>query len=190
MSARVVGESAEPAADGGTISTGLMGAFSAGLDVPLDRPGQRSSRRVHLVGMVLACLSGAIGAVVLVGYAVREEWIVEIAPSLPPMYPNAALALLAGALSVVGAQSHRRGLNAVAAAAACAVFSIGAIGLVLDVGGAGRTWFEALFPSGFVVATTPVGGRPVIASCLALMLVGSTRRLSAAASHDRLTLIR
>lgn len=117
MSARVVGESAEPAADGGTISTGLMGAFSAGLDVPLDRPGQRSSRRVHLVGMVLACLSGAIGAVVLVGYAVREEWIVEIAPSLPPTYPNAALALLAGALSVVGAQSHRRGLNAVAAAA-------------------------------------------------------------------------
>lgn len=169
-----MGESAEPAADRGTMSAGLVSAFSAGLDVPLDRPGQRSSRRVHLVGMVLACLSGAIGAVVLVGYAVREEWIVEIAPSLPPMYPNAALALLAGALSVVGAQSHRRGLNAVAAAAACVVFSIGAIGLVLDVAGAGRTWFEALFPSGFVVATTPVGGRPVIESCLALMLLGST----------------
>ena len=62
--------------------------------------------------------------------------------------------------------------------------------LVLDVGAAGRTWFKALFPSGVVVATTPVGGRPVIASCLASMLLGSSRRLSAAASHDRLALVR
>jgi hypothetical protein len=156
----------------------VMDALGVGLDVPLDHPGQHSSRRLHLIGTVLAWVSGAIGAAVLVGYMLRQEGIVQIAPSLPPMYPNAALALVAGALAVVESQWDRRDSRAVAAAGALVVFGIGAIGLVLNVAGAGHTWFEALFPAGFVVPTTTVGGRPVIESCIAFVLLGSSFILS------------
>ena len=179
MTERLDGGAAELAARRRTLLTRFMGALGVGIDVALDRPGQRSSRRLHVIGTGLAGFSGVIGGAVLVGYVVRQEWIVEIAPSLPPMYPNAALALVAGALAVVGAQWDRRGGRAVAAAAAWVVTGIGAVGLVLNLDGAGRTWFEALFPAGFVVPTTPVGGRPVVETCLALVMLGSSCTLSA-----------
>ena len=155
-----------------------MVALAGGVDVPLDRPGQLSSRRLRVIGTGLAWFSGAIGAAVLIGYMARQEGIVQIAPSLPPMYPNAALALVAGALAVVGAQWHRRLSRAVAVAAAWVVTGIGAIGLVLNVAGTGRTWFEALYPAGFVIPTTTVGGRPVIETCIAFVLLGSSFVLS------------
>lgn len=94
------------------------------------------------------------------------------------MYPNAALALFAGALAIVGAQWDRRASRAIAATAAWVVTGIGAIGLALNVAGAGRTWFEALYPNEFVVPTTAVGGRPVIETCIAFVLLGSSFILS------------
>ena len=155
------------------LSSRMMDALNVGLDVPLDRPGQRSSHRVRVIGTGLAWFSGVIGGAVLMGYVLRQERIVEIAPSLPPMYPNAALALVAGAVAVVGTQWKRRTSRAVAAAASWVVFAIGGIGLVLNLAEVDRTWFEALFPAGFVVPTTSVGGRPVIETCLAFVLLGS-----------------
>ena len=180
VSARVDGGGAEPAAARRILSTRVLGALGVGLDVPLDRPGQRSSRRLQAIGTSLAWFSGLIGGAVLFGYVARQEMIVELAPSLPPMYPNAALALVAGAVAVVGARWDRRDSRsvAVAVAAALVVFSIGAIGLVLNVAGAGRTWFETLYPAGFVVPTTAVGGRPVIESCFSFVLLGSSFLLS------------
>ena len=146
----------------------------------IDCPDQRSSRRLHSIGTGLAWFAGVIGAAVLVGYELRQEWIVEIAPSLPPMYPNAAVALVAGAAAVVGAQRARLAVRVAAAAGAWLILGIGATGLALNVAEAGRTWFDALFPAGFVVSTTPVGGRPVIEACLAFMLLGSSFVLSSA----------
>ena len=128
----------------------------------------------------MAWFAGVIGAAVLVGYVLRQEWIVKVAPNLPPMYPNAALALVAGATAVAGAQRDSRAIRAIAAACAWLILGIGATGLVLNLAGAGRTWFDALFPAGFVVSTTPVGGRPVIESCLAFTFLGSSCILSSA----------
>ena len=157
-----------------------MDTFGLSLDVPLDRPGQRSSHRMHVVGTALAWFSGATGAMVLVGYLTRQEWIVQIAPSLPPMYPNAALALIAGAVAVVGSQRNRPESRAAGAVAAWLVLAIGLVGLVLNAASADRTWFEALFPSGFVAPTTPIGGRPVMETCVALVVLGSTLVLNSA----------
>ncbi len=178
VSARLEGLGVESVSPRRALSTRLIDALSFGLDVPLDRPGQRSSRRLHAIGTGLAWFSGAIGAAVLIGYVTRLEWVVEIAPSLPPMYPNTALALVAGSVAVVGGQWDRRQSRGVAAAAAWVLIGIGALGLVLDVAGSGRTWFEALFPAGFVESTTPVGGRPVIETCIAFVLIGSAAVLS------------
>ena len=174
MSARIEGEGAGDPATRQTLLARITGAFVPGLDVPIDRPGQRSSRRLRSIGIGMAWFAGVVGAAVLVGYVLRQEWIVKIAPNLPPMYPNAALALVAGATAVVGAQRDRRAVRAVAAACAWLMTGIGAIGVVLNMAGAGRTWFDALFPAGFVVSTTPVGGRPVIETCLAFALIGSS----------------
>ena len=163
---------------GQTVLNTVVGALSAGFDVPLDRPGQRSLRRLHVLGKGLALFSGAIGSAALVGYVLRQKWIVQIAPSLPPMYPNAALALLAGTISVMGQDWDRRTSRAITSSAALMVTGIGTIGLALNVADADRTWFEALYPARFVVPTTPIGGRPVVETCIAFMLLGSSLLLS------------
>lgn len=180
MSARVEESGAAPVAAGRNMWTRLIDSISVGFDVPLDHPGLRSSRRLRVIGTALAWFSGVVGLTVLVGYAARQEMIVEIAPSLPPMYPNAALALAAGAVAVVGSQWDRRESRAVASIAAYVIFGIGTIGLALNVAGTGHTWFEALFPTGFVDSTTTVPGRPVIESCLAFVLIGVSSVLSSA----------
>ena len=103
MSARIEGGGDHVAASLRALSTQFVDAFSLGPDVQLDRPGQRSSDRLQAIGTALAWSSGVIGATAWVGHIARQEWIVELAPSLPPMYPNAALALVAGALALGGA---------------------------------------------------------------------------------------
>ena len=135
-------------------------------------------RRLYVFGKGLAWFSGAIGAAALVGYVLRQEWMVQIAPSLPPMYPNAALALLAGAFSVVGQDWGPRRNRAVTVSGALIVTGIGTMGLALNVADADHTWFEALYPANFVVPTTPIGGRPVIETCIAFMLLGSSLLLT------------
>ena len=160
MSARVEGSGATSTVAARSVWTRIIDSMSVGFDVPLDQPGQRSSSRLRAIGTALAWFSGVVGLAVLVGYAARQEMIVKVAPSLPPMYPNAALALSAGAVAVVGSHWERRESHAVASIAASVIFAIGAIGLILNAAGTGPTWFEALFPTGFVDSTTPVAGVP------------------------------
>lgn len=138
-----------------------------------DQPSYRAATavRLRLAGIAMAAFAALVGLTVLVGYAIRSSTIVELGPSLPPMYPNAALGLLLGGLGVLGVD--RSGRERVGAGIAAAVVTlIGSVGLVLHLAGANRTWYEALFPAGFVEATTPVAGRPAVETCLALVLLG------------------
>jgi hypothetical protein len=88
------------------------------------------------------------------------------------MYPNAALGLACGGAAILG--MGRGGWQRwVATLGGVGVTLIGLVGLYLHLTGAGRTWYEALFPSNFVAATTPVGGRPAPETCVAFVLLGS-----------------
>ena len=144
------------------------------LPVIVDRPQvlERSMLRAERWGVRLAVVAGAIGVSVLLGYQTRTTWIVKLSSGLPPMYPNAALGLLCGSVAVVG--SRRSGPWRVAAAiGAIGVGAIGTAGLALNVAGAGRTWFEGLFPAHFVSPSTLVPGRPAPEACLAFVLLAA-----------------
>lgn len=141
--------------------------------LPSDRPRQRatSALRLYRLGAGLAWISVLTGAAVLIGYATRQAWIVKLSPGLPPMYPNAAIGLLCGGLAVLGA-GRTTAVRVLASGCAVVLTAVGGIGLYLNLATAGPTWFEHLFPAGFVAATTPVGGRPVVETCVAFMLLG------------------
>ncbi len=150
-----------------------VGRSPAGL--PVDRPGLRakSALRLYRIGAGLAWLSAVTGTAVLVGYATRQAWIVQLSPDLPPMYPNAAVGLLCGGLAALGA--GRQGVvRWLARVGALTVTAIGVVGFWLNLAVDHRTWFETLFPTDFVAATTPVGGRPVVETCVAFVLVGTS----------------
>ena len=120
--------------------------------------------------MRLAWVAGVIGAAVAFGYLTRTGSIVKLSSGLPPMYPNAALGLICGAVAVLG--SRRNGpWRLVAGVGAGVVGAIGSVSLGLHIAGAERTWFEGLFPGDFVRATTPVAGRPAVETCLAFVLL-------------------
>ena len=126
--------------------------------------------RVERWGVRLAWATGVIGAAVALGYLTRTGWIVRLSSGLPPMYPNAAIGLICGAVAVLG--SRRSGpWRVVAGVGAAGVGAIGSVSLGLHIAGAERTWFEGLFPGGFVIATTPVAGRPAVETCLAFVLL-------------------
>ncbi len=138
----------------------------------VDRPQirERSAMRVERLGVLLAVAAGLIGTTVLLGYATRTAWIVKLSAHLPPMYPNAAIGLVAGAVAVLA--SRRSGpWRVVAAGGVVGIAGIGLVSLWLHIAGSGRTWFEGLFPTDFVAATTPVGGRPAPETCLAFILL-------------------
>lgn len=138
----------------------------------IDRPLHRATTALRLEqwGRFCAIAASLIGLAVLIGYATRSASIVKLSPGLPPMYPNAAVGLLAAGVAVM--TSRRRGWwRHVTAACALLLGGIGAVGLWLNVGRYDRTWFEALFPRDFVAATTPVGGRPVAETCVAFVLL-------------------
>lgn len=154
----------------------MRGPVSAApFEVPIDRPTHHVgwALRLQTASRILAAAVLVLGALVLVGYAVRWRVAVQLWPTLPPMYPNAALALSCGALGALGvhATGPRRTMAFVAAALAGV---IGSVELVLNVASARRTWVEALFPDDFVRATTPVAGRPVVETCVALMLLSTS----------------
>ena len=143
-----------------------------GLAIDVDRPQvrERSALRMQRWAARCASVAGVIGALVVLGYLTRTAWFVKLSSGLPPMYPNAALGLICGAVAVVG--SNRSGLwRLVAGVGVVGVGLIGAVSLGLHVAGAGRTWFEGLFPGNFVSATTPVAGRPAPETCLAFVLL-------------------
>lgn len=147
----------------------------------VDRPHlrERSALRLGTLGVRLAMVVVAIGAAVLVGYVVRVGGIVRLSPRLPPMYPNAALGLVCGGVAVA-ASTRTHAWRLCAALGVAGIGGIGAIGLALHVAEAGRTWFEALFPTDFVAATTPVGGRPAPETCVAfILLAGASATLVA-----------
>ena len=140
--------------------------------IVVDRPQlrERSALRTERWGTRLASIAGAIGAFVVLGYLTRTAWIVKLSAGLPPMYPNAALGLICGAVAVLG--SRRSGPWRLAAGVGVVgLGAIGAVGLGLHIAGAERTWFEGFFPGDFVSATTPVAGRPAVETCLAFVLL-------------------
>lgn len=140
-------------------------------EMVVDQPGHRSTTALRLErwGIGAAVCASLIGSAVLVGYVTRQSSVVMLAPRLPPMYPNAAIGLFFGGIAVIASRST--GLwRWVAALATAIVGAIGTIGLWLNVGRYGPTWFD-LFPNDFIDATTPVGGRPVAETCVAFILL-------------------
>jgi len=105
---------------------------------------------------------------------------VRLAPSLPPMYPNAALGFVCGGAAALLDRSKGTVPRRVAQVLSAWVFLTGAAGLLLHLSGAPVGWFEVLWSDDpFVAATTPTPGRPVIESCLAFMFVGASLTLGA-----------
>ncbi len=153
-----------------------MPAVSAATDLAtgpvIDRPAFRTgtSLRLEQLGAGLAGLVITLGVAVLAGYAIRNEQIVQLARSLPPMYPNAALGLICGGVGVVASRRHGP-WRALAMVATVLLAAIGVVGLWLNIAESDRTWFEGLFPIDFVAPTTPVGGRPVAETCVAFILL-------------------
>ena len=145
----------------------------------VDRPVHRATTALRLerLGTYAAGSASLIGAAVLVGYATRSPSVVRLGPQLPPMYPNAAIGLLCAGIAVI--TSRHAAWRWVAAIATAIVGAIGFVGFWLNVRDYGSTWFD-LFPDDFIVATTPVGGRPATETCVAfILLAGALASLTA-----------
>lgn len=142
---------------------------AATLDQPVERTA--SALRLETAALVLAAGAILIGLAVLLGYAVDNDAIVRLSPSLPPMYPNAAIGLACGGIAIIASRG-RRSVRAVAGVAACVLLGIGVVGLVRNLQKAGPTWYEVLFDEDVVTPTTPVGGRPVAETCVAFIFLG------------------
>lgn len=157
----------------------------AELDRPLHLVGLPATLRA--VSRTAALAAMLIGASVLFGYVVEWRLAVELHPSLPPMYPNAAIGFVLGGVGALLASSHRPDRQRLALAAFAVVFAGSAATFLLHVFDVGPTVLEALWPddSGFVVATTPVPGRPVVESCVAFMGVSAAGMVLATRSSAR-----
>ncbi len=134
--------------------------------------------RLQQIAGGLAWAALTVGLLVLLGYAVGSARLVELSPTMPPMYPNAAIGLALGAAAVLAV---RREGNSRWVGAGCAggTVAIGAVELILHLVGAGPTWVEGLYRPDLVEASTRVGGRPVAETCLAFILVGTSLTLIA-----------
>lgn len=142
---------------------------TATVDEPVERTG--SALRLETAAVVLSVIAIVIGVAVLVGYAIDNAAIVKLSPSLPPMYPNAAIGITCGGIAVIGSRRHGS-VRVVAGLAALTLLGIGVVGLVLNLQKADPTWFEFLFDEDVVDATTPVAGRPVAETCVAFIFLG------------------
>ncbi|MFN8023898.1 MAG: SpoIIE family protein phosphatase [Acidimicrobiales bacterium] len=156
----------------------------ADLDRPLHLVGLPALLRV--VSRVTAAATVAIGAWVLCGYVLRWRLAVELHPSLPPMYPNTAIAFVVAGSSALLASSHRLDRRRLATAGFWFV-TIGALAtFVLHLVDAGPTWLDALWPDDeFVSATTVVPGRPVVETCVAFAGIGAAGVLLARRGSPR-----
>ena len=126
-----------------------------------------------MASKVAAVAAASIGCFVLFGYVTRWSTAVRLLPSLPPMYPSTALSFVVlGTACLCTAQTGRFSRFASALFALVAIFGVATI--VLHVGSVGATWLEGLWPDRpFVQATTPIPGRPVVETCVALICIGS-----------------
>jgi hypothetical protein len=117
--------------------------YAPAADELVDRPGHRANTALRLErwGIYAAGSASLIGAAVLVGYLTRQPSVVRLAPQLPPMYPNAAIGLLCAGVAVITSR-HAGGWRWVAAIATAIVGVIGMVGLWLNVGEYGSTWFD------------------------------------------------
>lgn len=158
----------------------LPRSFDTGDELAMAVPRLRMANTLRLQQIAggLAWTVLAMGLLVLFGYAVGNARIVELSPSLPPMYPNAAVGLALGGAAVL---AMRREGNSRWVGAGCAIglVTIGAVELILHLASAGPTWVEGLYRPNVVEATTSVGGRPVAETCIAFMLVGTALTLIA-----------
>jgi hypothetical protein len=145
------------------------------------------SARLVRTSLFIAGIPIVTGTTVLVGYVLRWKSAVQLYPSLPPMYPNAALAFIVGGLSVFGIASSRRGARLAAIVGFGVILVGGAVTLGLHAFDAGHTWLEGLWPKHqFIRATTRVGGRPAPETCLAFLCVGTSGTLSVVRRAPRL----
>ena len=174
-----------------TANLDVTDPFGARLDPDhpdLDRP-------LHVVGLpdvlrnvarACAVLSIAIGTVVLFGYVTRWAAAVELYRTLPPMYPNAALGFVIGGCSALVATSPRRGRQRLAVAGFGLVLLVAVVTFLLHLFDVGPTVLDGLWPDDpFVTATTPIGGRPVVETCVAFMGVGASGILLATRGSAR-----
>lgn len=171
----MLGRRSEASASGRTSWWRLPRSLDPGDDPAMAVPRQRvaNALRQQQIASALAWVVLAVGLLVLFGYAVGSVRIVELSPSLPPMYPVTAVGLALGGSAVL---AMRRNGNSRWLGAACGagVAVIGAIELTLNLAGAGPSWMEGLFRSEVTpLATTPVAGRPVVETCIAFVLVGT-----------------
>lgn len=154
------------------------------IDRPLHLVGLAAVLRV--VAQVAAASSVAIGGAVLVGYTFRWRRVVELHPSLPPMYPNAAVGFVLGGVCALAAGSPRAARQRAAVAGFVVVLAGATASFLLHVVDAGPTVLEFLWPDDeFVPATTPVPGRPVVESCVAFMGIGAAGVLLARRGSPR-----
>lgn len=129
--------------------------------------------RLKVIGVTLAGVTAVLGISVLMGYTFRSRVVVEIWPSLPPMYPNAAIGLAVAGLSLILLAQGSAAWRPAIVGGGGLVCAIGALSLGFHMAGAGSTILESLWPDDpFVAATTPVPGRPVAETCISFVLIG------------------
>ncbi len=125
------------------------------------------------IGVAFAAVAALLGVAVLAGYVLRRSVVVQIWPSLPPMYPNAAIGLAVAGFSLLLVAQGSSTWKPAAVGGGVLVCVPGAVSLGLHIAGAGPTWLEGLWPDDpFVPATTPVPGRPVAETCISFVLIG------------------
>ena len=154
-----------------------------------DRPEQlpRLRARLLLVSRRLSIAVCLLGVVVMLGYCFRSARIVRVLPSLPPMYPNAAMGFVFGGVGFRLAVSSGGKRRCCGALGAVFMAAIGTTSLLLRLGNVGPTWFEGLWPAQpFVAATTPVPGRPVAETSIACVILGAAGVLTASRRNPRL----
>ena len=154
-----------------TDERGLTGSGSFDPDRPYRLLGLTA--RLKAIGVALAAVTAVLGLAVLVGYALRSPVVVEIWPSLPPMYPNAAIGLAVAGLSLILLAQGSAAWRPAIVGGGGLVCAIGALSLGFHMAGAGPTILESLWPNDpFVTATTPIPGRPVAETCISFVLLG------------------
>ena len=168
------------------ISTDLTGHDGwANPDRPEQLPYLRG--RLLLISRRLSLAVCVLGVAVLLGYCFRSSHIVKLWPSLPPMYPNAALGFVFGGVGLQLAVSSGGKRRSCGALGGVLLAGIGTISLLLRLARVGPTWFEGLWPAQpFVAATTPVPGRPVAETSIAFVILGAAGVLTALRRNPRL----
>ncbi len=139
---------------------------------PSDHSG--AVRHARTVATALALVPVLIGVGVLVGYALRIAILVQLRSDLPPMYPNAAVGfIIAGTAVLFQLWSGPRVARVAGTVGAVLLTVIFGIHLIENLLGAGATLADRLLmPANPVVEpTTVVANRPVLETCLSMLLL-------------------